>query len=586
MSVEFENIPTADGSSPPESETELTDEEIEFFRDASGDSYNRTVAMSRLIADNYPEIGTRELHTSTVLARELGKNLGNEAVKILLVDKENDENKWVDWKEFSEARRVLGEENIETNGVFGILEGDDPQGPIILIRGDMDAMLTQDGEAKHMCGHNVHTSWLKMNCEILKAYREKFGRLPFQRVVFVGEVNEEGMASPVFGPVEMVKAGLFDVAGKPDIVIGSHIVACQPEGTVAVEEGAALSGEGRFNIRLIPRQDYRGPDLEVIKNEIEYRIAQEMKGEEPMTSFGTMRLAENIAEELPKVLVRIADSKTASQKDELRANSLKGQYSFSAEISGNLETQKTPEGLRREDELIIEKTIEKAKEIWDRLGVPVDYEIRPSEGNRIEFSIRARPGHVSFGGPNVEYLGSAVIHALNDRYGSRIKSDVPIEEKEIVGSIRMRTADWKNQGEECTGKVKDIVDGVLAEIGEVGVTAELSWSIDVPPVINDNKLRDMTLVAAQKAGIEISEAGLPNMAAETFSFWQQLSDAPGIYLAIGGASRELFEETLKSGDPIPEEMMHHNPSFTYQDNAIPYGAIMSALAVRFGKAKH
>lgn len=585
METEFEQVPVADCPCLSGNEAELTDEEVGFFRDtASVDFYNGTVAMSRLIARNYTELGTRELHTSTILAREMGKTLGGDAVRILLFDRTNDERKWVSWEEFAQTRKSLGEENVETHGVFGILEGDDPQGSTIYIRGDMDALPTHDGKAKHMCGHNVHTSWLKMNCEILQAYKERFGALPFRRVVFIGEVNEEGMASPIFGPVEMVKAGLFEITGKPDIVVGSHLVACQPEGTLAIEEGAALAAEGRFNIRLVPAENYNGPDLEIVKNEIEYQITSEMESEVPRTSFGTLRLVEDTAKELPRVLVRIADSKTASQESWLQASVLKDEYSFSATIDGDLQMVETPEGQKREDELLIEETIDRVKSDWTKLGVPVEYKIKPSRDNQIEFIIRTRPGHVASGGPNVEYFGSAVIHALYEKYGGQIRSGAPIEPKEIAGSISIKTADWRAQGENQARTIREIIDEVLAKMGADGVEMELSWSIDTPPVINDDNLRNMALEVAQKAGIEISSAGLPNMAAESFSYWQELSGAPGIYLAIGGADRKLFEETLKSKNSIPESMMHHNPKFTYQESAIPYGAITAALAIKFGKA--
>lgn len=585
MINEFEQISTPDNSCSPIAEAGLSDEEVGFFREAAtGDSCRGAVAMSRLIADHYPELGTCELHTSTILAREMGKTLGGDAVRILLFDKATDERKWVSWEEFAQARKSLGEENIETHGVFGVMEGDDPQGEIIYIRGDMDALPTEDGKAKHMCGHNVHTSWLKMNCEILHAYKKRFGVLPFRRVVFIGEVNEEGMASPVFGPIEMAKAGLFEIAGKPDIVIGSHLAACQPEGTVSIEKDAALAAEGRINIKLIPDKAYHGPDLEIVKNEIEYQIANDMKSEEAKTSFGSLHLVEDIAKELPKILVRVVDSKSKSQESGLRTSMLKGEYSCSVIIDGDLEIRETPGGEKREDELVIERAVDQIKSDWAKLGIAVECDVKVSPNNQLEFIIITRPGHVAFGGPNVEYFGSAVIHALYERYGDRVKSQSPLEAKEIAGSIRIKAADWKNQDTAGKEKIKRIIDETLSSMGAEGVESELSWLIDTPPVINDEALRSTALDAAQKAGIEITTIGLPHLAAESFSYWLELSGAKGLYLAIGGAERESFANVFESKSPIPESMMHHNPNFAYQEGAIAYGAIIGALAITFGKA--
>ncbi len=584
MNIETQEIPTADGPQGLGPETELSDEEIGFFREAAtSDLYNGVVAMSRLIADRYPEVGTKELYTSTILARELGKTLGKDAVKILLFDKTSDEKKWVGWEEFSKARKELGEENIETNGVFGVMEGDDPQGPIIYIRGDMDALPTYDDQAKHLCGHNVHTSWLKLNCEALAGYKERFGRLPFKRAVFVGEVNEEGIASPIFGPNEMVKAGLFKVAGKPDIIIGSHLAACQPEGTVAIEGGATLSAEGRFGIKLIPNEKYHGPDLEIVKNEVEYQIASRMESEEPKSSFGTLRLVEDTANELPKMLVRIVDSKTQSQESGLRASVLKEEYSFSVIIEGDLQREETPEGNKREDELVIENAMNQIKSDWARLEIAVECEVKTSENNQIEFTLATRPGHVAFGGPNVEYFGSAIIHALYEKYGHRVKSQLPLEPKEIAGSIHIKAVDWNSREEDGGLRIKEIIDQTLSKMGVDGVESELSWSIDTPPVINDEALRNIALATAGKAGVEITTMGLPHLAAESFSYWLGLSGAKGLYLAIGGADRKSFTEVIESKSPIPEEMMHHNPNFAYQESAIAYGVVMSALAVAYGK---
>lgn len=566
-------------------EPHLTDEEIDLIRNSasSGDAYKRTIAMSRLIARGYPEVGTKELHTSTILARELEKTLGPDNVKILLADRKAGETRFVDQTEFMRIRSERGED-IETHGVFGTLEGDDAEGPIIMIRGDMDALLTQEGVPKHMCGHNVHTAWLKMNAEILRDYKEKFGQLPFQRVIFVGEVNEEGAVSPVFGPEEMVNANMLELTGKPDIVLGAHVLAAQPEGTVSIEKEAVTASEGRFNIKLVPGPSYQGPDLEVLKSEIEFRLCSELKSEEIRGSFGTMKLVENVAEILPEELIRVSDSKSVSETERrLVPNSLKDGVSFVLSVNSHVEDAGIQEDSERNIRLIIKNSMNEFKDQWSKLGIPIEYEITPTTEGGAEFRIHTRPGHIAFGGPNVEYMGAAVIHDLYIKFGNNLKINQPVEAKEITGRFSFRCADWVARGEQHATTMQRVISETIESMGAQDIQFEFTKTLDIPPVVNDDVLRNTALGVAKKAEVEITEAGLPHMGAETFSFWEKLTKAKSLYIGVGGAGKDLFDRTLSSDQPAPEEMMHHNPKFTYQESVIPYGAFMAALAIEYGK---
>ena len=213
----------------------LSDAEIDFFKEyGRGEGYKRSLAVARLLnaphenvevpperqselrkhteefarSEKMPEraeLGGQEYHTASIMAREFGKTIERAKkegwfkdgeVNIAVLDK--GEHRWFNLKDYI-ARRKEGTEDLKVVATVVSTEGDDKEGPTILIRNDMDALQASSGEIRHQCGHNVHSGWAVANAEGMARYKERFGGLPFKRVIFVSEANEE--ANPGAGGV-------------------------------------------------------------------------------------------------------------------------------------------------------------------------------------------------------------------------------------------------------------------------------------------------------------------------------------------------------------------------------------------------
>jgi amidohydrolase len=146
-------------------------------------------------------------------------------------------------------------------GVVGLLRNGD--GPTVMLRADMDALPIEeatglpyaskttatDREGKtvpvsHMCGHDMHVTWLTGACKLLAGARTEWhGTL---LVVFQpGEETAEGAQA-------MIDDGLFKHFPKPDVVLGQHVMV-GPSGTVASRAGAITSAADSLQIRLFGR---------------------------------------------------------------------------------------------------------------------------------------------------------------------------------------------------------------------------------------------------------------------------------------------------------------------------------------------
>src|SRR4029077_19812788 len=134
---------------------------------------------------------------------------------------------------------------IGKTGVVGILRNGD--GPVVMLRADMDALpveeatglpyaskiTTTDREGRtvpvaHMCGHDMHVTWLVGATRLLAEARTSWGgtiMAGFQP----GEETAEGAQA-------MIDDGLFKRFPKPDVVLGQHVMV-GPSGTVAGRAG-------------------------------------------------------------------------------------------------------------------------------------------------------------------------------------------------------------------------------------------------------------------------------------------------------------------------------------------------------------
>jgi hippurate hydrolase len=146
-------------------------------------------------------------------------------------------------------------------GVVGLLRNGD--GPTVMLRADMDALPVEeatglpyaskakvtDREGKtvpvsHMCGHDMHVTWLAGATKLLAAERTTW-RGTLMAVFQPGEETAEGAQA-------MIDDGLFKRFPKPDVVLGQHVMV-GPSGTVAGRAGAITSAADSLQIRLFGR---------------------------------------------------------------------------------------------------------------------------------------------------------------------------------------------------------------------------------------------------------------------------------------------------------------------------------------------
>jgi amidohydrolase len=166
----------------------------------------------------HPELGFEEVRTSGIIAAELQK-LG------------------------FEVKTGVGK-----TGVVALLEGKQP-GPTVLVRADMDALPITEANTTdyastvsgkmHACGHDGHMTIGLGVAKIFSQHRDKLAG----RVKFVFQPAEEGLG----GALAMINDGILDNP-RPDVVLGLHLWSELPIGTVAVTDGAMMSGSSIFKL--------------------------------------------------------------------------------------------------------------------------------------------------------------------------------------------------------------------------------------------------------------------------------------------------------------------------------------------------
>ncbi|NYI90598.1 hippurate hydrolase [Amycolatopsis endophytica] len=143
-------------------------------------------------------------------------------------------------------------------GVAGVLRNG--PGPVVMLRADIDALpvaektgLPYASEARaanaqgdevpvmHACGHDMHATWLDGAARVLAGHRTAWqGTLA---VVFQpGEEKGSGAEA-------MVRDGLFDRTGTPEVVLGQH-VAPGPAGWVLTRPGVLMAATDALRIVL------------------------------------------------------------------------------------------------------------------------------------------------------------------------------------------------------------------------------------------------------------------------------------------------------------------------------------------------
>ena len=127
----------------------------------------------------------------------------------------------------------------------GGVHGGDAKGPVVLLRGDMDALpvaertgldyASQIDGVMHACGHDLHTAMLAGAARLLAARRRE---LP-GTVVFMFQPGEEGHA----GARHMIAEGVLDAAGqRPAAAYALHVASADwPAGVISTRPGPMLA---------------------------------------------------------------------------------------------------------------------------------------------------------------------------------------------------------------------------------------------------------------------------------------------------------------------------------------------------------
>ena len=187
----------------------------------------------------FPELSNREFKTAKMIADHL-KSLGIEV-----------------------------QENVAKTGVVGILKGGKP-GPVIGLRADMDALPVlertnlsfaskqkseyngQEVSVMHACGHDTHVAMLMSVAEILAGVKKELKGT----IKFVFQPAEEGAPEGEEGGAPlMVKEGVLknpDV----DIMLGLHINAQSPVGTIKYREEGMMAASDWFTIKVKGKQSH------------------------------------------------------------------------------------------------------------------------------------------------------------------------------------------------------------------------------------------------------------------------------------------------------------------------------------------
>lgn len=151
---------------------------------------------------------------------------------------------------------------IAKTGIKAVLRGGRP-GPVVALRADMDALPVEEkgglpfaSRAKapwfgkesfvaHVCGHDTHVAMLLGAAKVLSQMREA---LPGTVVFLFQPAEEWGNAGGVpSGATQMVKEGVLDDP-KVDVVLGQHIAAEAPSGTIGLRKGSAMASGDDFRI--------------------------------------------------------------------------------------------------------------------------------------------------------------------------------------------------------------------------------------------------------------------------------------------------------------------------------------------------
>lgn len=141
----------------------------------------------------------------------------------------------------------------QLGSVTAVLRGALP-GPVVLLRGDMDALPVQESGdlpytsalagVMHACGHDLHTAALVGAVRLLCERRDELAGT----VVFMFQPGEEGLG----GARLMIEEGVLEAAGsRPVAAYALHVAASQlPNGWVATRPGPIMAAADNLTVTM------------------------------------------------------------------------------------------------------------------------------------------------------------------------------------------------------------------------------------------------------------------------------------------------------------------------------------------------
>lgn len=149
-----------------------------------------------------------------------------------------------------EALGIETQTGVAKTGVVGLIRGA-AQGPTVLLRADMDALLLQEEAdvpyksqtpgVMHACGHDGHTAGLLGAAMILNEMKDQLrGNV---KLVFQPAEENEGGALP------MIEAGVMENP-KVDVAFGCHLWGNLKEGQIQLKRGPMMASPDMFTIKI------------------------------------------------------------------------------------------------------------------------------------------------------------------------------------------------------------------------------------------------------------------------------------------------------------------------------------------------
>jgi amidohydrolase len=137
-------------------------------------------------------------------------------------------------------------------GLVAEITGKDPEGPVIALRSDMDALPIEEQTGleyssrnkgvMHACGHDIHMASLLGSIMVLKELKD----LIRGRILFIFQPGEEKLPG---GAKLMMEEGIFDQV-RPDMIVAQHVLPEMNTGTVGFRPGPYMASSDEIYITV------------------------------------------------------------------------------------------------------------------------------------------------------------------------------------------------------------------------------------------------------------------------------------------------------------------------------------------------